>query len=166
MENKNDIVNSYLTFKIGNEIFATNVNNVLNIIELIKITKVPHSPSYMRGIINLRGNMLSVVDTRLMFGMYEIEYTTNTSIIVMDIKNRNDITNIGMIVDCVSEVLIINDNEIKPSPSIGNSYKSDFITGVVTRDEQLIMVVDMIKVFSDKNLKELMSLKQELKEYE
>ena len=98
-------LNSYLSFKLGDEIFASNVSKVLNILEMMKITKVPKAPTYMKGVINLRGTVLPVVDTRLKFGMLPIELTTNTCILVLDVKVDEESVHIGAIVDSVQEVL-------------------------------------------------------------
>lgn len=154
-EKKNNIENSYLTFKIGDEVYASHVNSVLNIIELPTITRVPHSPYYMKGIMNLRGMVLPVVDTKLKLGMQETESTNKTSIVVMDIRIDDEVVHIGMLVDEVNEVLVIDDSQIKPPPSIGSTYKSAFITGIVDIDNKMIMIIDVVKVFSEQELVEL-----------
>jgi purine-binding chemotaxis protein CheW len=154
-EKKNNIENSYLTFKIGDEIYASHVNSVLNIIELPTITRVPHSPYYMKGIMNLRGMVLPVVNTKLKLGMHETESTNKTSIVVMDIRIDEEVVHIGMLVDEVNEVLVIDDSQIKPPPSIGSTYKSAFITGIVDIDNKMIMIIDVVKVFSEQELVEL-----------
>lgn len=154
-EKKNNIENSYLTFKIGDEVYASHVNSVLNIIELPAITKVPHSPYYMKGIMNLRGMVLPVVDTKLKLGMQETESTNKTSIVVMDIRIDEEVVHIGMLVDEVNEVLVIDDSQIKPPPSIGSTYKSAFITGIVDINNKMIMIIDVVKVFSEQELVEL-----------
>ena len=83
MSEETTAINSYLSFKLGKELFAAHVNNVLNILEMVKITEVPKAPEYMKGVINLRGNVLPVIDTRIKFGMSPTEYTVNTCILVL-----------------------------------------------------------------------------------
>lgn len=151
---KNKII-SYLTFKLGDEIFAANVSKVLNILELTKITKVPMAPPYMKGVINLRGDVLPVVDVRLKFGMEETQFTPSTCILVLIIQIEDQTIHLGALVDSVQEVLEIEDKEILPPPSIGSSYHSEFITGVVEFQENFIMILDVERVFTGEELQEL-----------
>ncbi len=141
-------VNSFLSFNLGEEEFAAHVSKVINILEMTKITEVPKSPEYMKGVINLRGTVLPVVDTRIKFGMAATEYTTNTCIIVMEVNIEGDEVQVGALVDSVQAVLEIADNQIQPPPGIGSKYKSDFIYGMAKIDEKFIMLLDMDKVFS------------------
>jgi len=146
-------INSYLSFKMGEEIFAANVSKVLNILEMTKVTKVPKAPEYMKGVINLRGTVLPVIDTRIKFGMSATEYTTNTCILVLDIEVDNESLHVGGLVDSVQEVLEIEPDEILPPPNIGSKYRSEFINGMYKlNDEQFIMLLDMDKVFSADDL--------------
>ncbi|MFO7844475.1 MAG: chemotaxis protein CheW [Bacteroidales bacterium] len=154
-------INSYLSFKLGDEEFAAHVGKVLNILELTKITEVPKAPDYMKGVINLRGTVLPVVDTRIKFGMTPTEYTTNTCIVVMEVELDNDIVQVGALVDAVQAVLEIDDSQIQPPPSIGSKYKSEFIYGMVKVDEKFIMLLDMEKVFSSD---EIVSLQEKTTE--
>jgi len=156
MENTDsDKMNSYLTFKIGDEEFGAHVNKVLNILELQGITKVPKSPEYMKGIINLRGTVLPIIDTRIKFDMTPTEITDDTCIVVMDLVKEDEVIHIGALVDSVVAVREIDDNQINPSPSIGNSYKSEFITGLAKIDESFVMILDVIKLFTGEELNEL-----------
>src|SRR5687768_17514595 len=107
---------SYLSFKLGEEIFAANVEKVLEILEVTKITKVPKSPAYMRGVINLRGNVLPVIDTRQKFNMPHTEDTVNTCIMVLNIHMDGDKLILGALVDAVQEVLEISQDQIKTAP--------------------------------------------------
>ena len=140
---------SYLSFKLGEEIFAANVSKVLNILEMTKITKVPQAPAYMQGVINLRGTVLPVVDTRIKFGLSATEFTPNTCILVLEVIVENEHLHIGALVDAVQEVLEIEDEELLAPPTLGNRYRSEFINGMYKlSDEQFIMMLDMDKVFS------------------
>ena len=161
MENEQNEKNiSYLTFKIGEEMFATHVNVVLNIIELPKITKVPNAPHFMKGIINLRGLVMPVVDTRLKFGLSEVEHTEKTCIIVMDLRIDDAVVHVGMLVDEVSEVLIIESNQIEPPPSIGHLYQSRLIKGVTKIDDTMIMIIDILQIFSTMEIDELSDIQE------
>ena len=146
------IINSYLTFKLGEEFFAANVSKVLNILEMTKVTKVPKAPAYMKGVINLRGTVLPLVDTRIKFDMTETEYTANTCILVLDITLNNESVHVGALVDSVQEVLEVNSAQIQPPPSIGTRYRSEFIEGIVKVDEEFIMILNMDLIFSTDEL--------------
>ena len=147
-EQKPNHINSYLTFKLGDEIFAANVSKVLNILELTKITKVPKAPHYMKGVINLRGSVLPLIDTRSKFEMEETEYTSNTCILVLDIDMSGESVHVGALVDSVQEVLEFDENSIQAAPSIGTKYKSEFIEGMAKVGENFIMILNMDLVFS------------------
>ena len=141
-------INSYLSFKLGNEFFAAHVNNVINILELTDITPVPKAPYFMKGVINLRGAVLPVVDTRLKFGLTETEYTQDTCILVLNVDIDGEEVSVGGLVDSVQEVLEIEYKDIKPAPSIGNKYKTECINGVVSHNDNFIMLLNMDKMFS------------------
>jgi purine-binding chemotaxis protein CheW len=143
-------LSSFLTFNIGEELYASNVKNVINIIELSKITKVPKAPEYMLGIVNLRGMVLPIVDTRKKFGLQETEFTVNTCILVLEVIVSNQNILVGALVDGVKEVIEIGDEEIMDPPSIGFSFDNNFITGVFKKkdEEAFIMILDMDCVFS------------------
>lgn len=141
-------IQSYLTFKIGTEIYGANVSYVHNIIEIPKITQVPEMPNYMLGVINLRGKVLPVIDTRVKFGITNNEITANTCIIVMEVNIDDKQVLLGTLVDAVDEVLEIDDNEIKDPPSIGKNAKSDFIIGVYPIDDKFALILAMEKVLN------------------
>jgi purine-binding chemotaxis protein CheW len=155
LEVKNEKIISYLTFELGNELFASNVSKVLNILELSSITKVPKAPLYMKGVINVRGEVLPVIDTRLKFGMDEAQFTSETCILVLIIETESETIHLGALVDSVQEVLEIEDNDILKTPSIGSVYKSDFIKGVVGHGDKFIMILDVQEVFTRDDLIEL-----------
>lgn len=154
-------INSYLSFKLGDEEFAAHVGKVLNILEMTKITEVPKAPEYMKGVINLRGTVLPVIDTRIKFGMTATVYTTNTCIIVLDIEMDGETIQVGALVDAVQAVLEIDKNQIMPPPSIGSKYKSEFIEGVANVDEKFIMILNMDAVFSSDELTSLRNKTEE-----
>jgi len=156
-------INTFLSFKLGEEEFAAHVGKVLNILEMTKITEVPKAPEYMKGVINLRGTVLPVIDTRIKFGMPKTEYTTNTCIIVLDIEMDGDSIHVGALVDSVQAVLELDNKQIMPAPSIGSKYKSEFIEGVANIDDKFIMILNMDAVFSSN---ELTNIQNQTKETE
>lgn len=151
-ENQNNQVmksNQFLTFKLGNDIYAIDVAKVREVLDFPNITKVPKMPEYMCGVINLRGNVVPVVDLRLKFGMPKTERTINTCIIVVEaiIENENSI--IGAVADSVQEVIELESKLIEPPPKIGSKLKAEFIKGVGKLNDQFIMILDIDKVFSN-----------------
>lgn len=155
---------SFLSFKLGDEVFAVHVNEVLNILEMTKITSIPKAPKYLKGVINLRGMVLPIVDARLKFNMEEIEYTTNTCIIVMDLEVKGELMHVGFIVDQVLEVLELDNSQVEPAPSLGTNYKAEFITGMAKVNEGFVMLLNMEKIFSVQELNLLKSENSEVGE--
>jgi purine-binding chemotaxis protein CheW len=141
-------INSFLTIKLGDELFAVSVNKVNEILEIPKITKVPRAPEFMRGVVNLRGSVLSVVDSRIKFGLPPVEDTINTCIIVMTIQLEGRDITMGFIVDEVKEVIEFSIDQIQGMPEMGARYKSEFIEGMVKSDNQFIMLLNVNLLFS------------------
>jgi purine-binding chemotaxis protein CheW len=151
-------MNSFLSFRIGSEVFAANVINVLNILEMTKITKVPKAPVYMKGVINLRGAVLPVIDSRIKFGVEETEITSNTCIIVLELHIGSEPIMVGAIVDSVKEVLELSDTDILPPPSIGTNFRSDYLKGMAKSAEGFIMLLDAEKVFASDEIVDLSNI--------
>lgn len=147
----------YLTFKIDEEYFTVNVHNVREILEYSKITKMPDSPDFMRGILNVRGSVIPVVDLRLKFGMEATVPKTTTRIIVLEIKGEGRDLVIGSLADAVKEVIEIPPAQIEPPPDIGTRWKKDYIMGVGQYQDEFIMILDIKKLFS---ISELTSMDQ------
>ncbi|MDA3892015.1 MAG: chemotaxis protein CheW [Salinivirgaceae bacterium] len=145
-------VSTFLTFKLGKELFAVNVSKVLTILEMKPITKVPNSPDYLRGVINLRGQVLPVIDMRIKFGMEATEFTQNTCINVLNITIDNEKVQLGILVDTVDQVLEIRDEEIEESPTIGTKYKTEFIQGMYRLDDGFIMLLNIDLIFNTSEL--------------
>ena len=145
----NNKTDSYLTFKLGPESFAGHVKNVQNILEYREVTKVPDTPSYLKGVINLRGNVLPIVDLKEKLGMKLSPYTSNTCILVLNIYMDEEIVSVGAIVDHVIQVKEITPQEVLPYPSISNKYKSDIIPGVFKVNGEFVMILNLDKVFSN-----------------
>jgi len=149
---KDDRVETFLSFKLSEEVFAINVSQVLNILEMSKITRIPKAPEYLKGVINLRGTVLPVVDLRIKFGLPEKEATVDTSIIVLNILLNEESIFVGIMVDAVREVLELKNSEIAPTPSIGTKYNTGFIKGMWRLDDKFIMILDIDKVFSTEEI--------------
>jgi purine-binding chemotaxis protein CheW len=145
----------YLTFKLDDEIFALDVSKVREILEITNITKVPQTPDYMRGVINLRGSVVPVIDMRLKFGMTETNQTINTCIIVTEVKMDGDTTILGTLADSVQEVVEMEPNNIEPAPHIGTKLNTAFIKGMGKVDADFVMILDIDKVFSADELSEI-----------
>lgn len=140
------IFNQWATFKVNNELFAIDVMQVKEVLRFSEITPVPGSSSYIRGIINLRGNVVTVIDTRLLFSLNARETDDNTRIIVVE-YNEQEV--VGMVVDSVDEVVNIPQNNIERAPSVA-SDESDrrFVQGVSYYENQLIILLDLAKMLN------------------
>jgi purine-binding chemotaxis protein CheW len=142
----------YLTFKLSDEIFAIDVAKVREVLEFSTITKVPRTPEFMSGVINLRGNVVPVVDLRLCFEMSKTEKTVNTCIIVVEVLLEGESAVIGALADSVEEVIDLEPEQIQPAPKIGTQIRTDFIKGMGKRDAQFVMILDIDRVFSAEEL--------------
>ncbi len=147
-EHENEAMESYLSFKLDDEFFAVDVKKVIEILEVPGITSIPLSPDYMAGVINLRGKVLPLIDTKVKFGLDPIEFTVDTCIVVIEIEVEGEVLQIGTLVDAVLEVLEVPQSSIQPSPSIEAKYRLDFIRGMIRREEDFIMLLNLDEVFS------------------
>jgi len=142
----------YLTFKLGNEIFATDVAKVREVLDFTAITAIPRTPDFMSGVINLRGSVVPVVDLRLCLEMSKTERTRNPCIVVVEVVLDNEPIVIGALADSVEEVIDLEPEQIQPPPRIGTQIRTDFIKGMGKRDTQFIMILDIDRVFSAEEL--------------
>jgi len=142
---------TYLTFKLGEEFFAVNVANVLEVLEKQEITPVPRAPENILGIINFRGNILPVIDTRQKFNLTGIEADLISILIVFELGPADDRFSVAATADAVKDVIEISQDEIKPIPEMGLSYDTQFIRGAVRREENFILLLETEKVFSPSN---------------
>lgn len=153
MENQEIIaLNQYLTFKVDEEFFAIDVGKVREVLDLTTITKVPRAPEFMRGVINVRGSVVPVVDMRLKFGMATAEKTVDTRVVVMEITDNDEITVLGALADSVHEVLELEPDQIEPAPSIGTRWRTDLIKGIGKRGDEFIIILDIDRLFSTDEL--------------
>lgn len=138
----------YLTFRIGAELFAINVFRAREVLDMSRITRVPTAPHYMRGVVNVRGNAIPVVDLRIKFGMPAGEETENTRIIVLELEMDGETVVVGGLADAVHEVLELEPQDINEPPALGMRWRTDLILGMGKRDDQFIIILDIDKVFS------------------
>ncbi|HRI46003.1 MAG TPA: chemotaxis protein CheW [Ignavibacteriaceae bacterium] len=145
-------VRPYLTFTLDDELFSVDVAKVREVLDYTNITKIPRTPEYMRGVFNLRGSVVPVIDLRLKFGMSKTENQRNTCIIVLEISLEDDTLILGALADSVQEVFEIEPEQIEPAPRFGTKFKAEFLKGMGKRDEKFIMILDIDKVFSSDEL--------------
>ncbi|MEK7392166.1 MAG: chemotaxis protein CheW [Fibrobacterota bacterium] len=138
----------YLTFKLGSEEFGLEILKVQEIIQMQSITRVPRTPEFVRGVINLRGKVIPVVDLRLKFGMESTEDTERTCIVVVQIRNATSVVVMGTIIDEVREVLDIPEASIEDTPSFGTSIDTEFILGMGKIGQNVKILLDIDKVLS------------------
>ena len=141
-------LHQYLTFRLGEEMFALDVSQVREILDVTTITKVPRSPAFMRGVINVRGSVVPVVDLSLKFGMKKIERTLDTRIVVMEISLEGEITVIGALADAVHNVMEMEASQIEAAPKIGAKWNTEFIRGIGKHDNEFIIILDVDRIFS------------------
>ncbi len=144
--------NQYLTFTLAEEVFAVDVARVREILEITSITKVPQVPDFMRGVINLRGCVVPVIDLRLKFGMPETAQTVNTCIIVVEVEMDGENIVLGSLADSVQEVIEMEPSQIEAAPHIGTHLKTEFLKGMGKHNEHFVMILDIDKVFSGEEL--------------
>lgn len=141
-------VNQYLTFTLDNEQYAISVSKVREVLEHTKITKLPRTAEFMKGIINLRGAGVPVIDLRLKFGLPETPITKDTSIIVMEVNSLDGDVVVGALADAVHEVVEIDEKAVEPAPRFGTRLAAEFIKGVGKKDELFIIILDIDRIFN------------------
>ena len=142
----------YITFKLGDELFAINVAQVREVLELSQITRVPTAPSYMRGVVNVRGKAIPVVDLRSKFGLPSTSDTVHSRIVVMELELDGETTVVGGIADSVHEVIELEPTQINPPPRIAMRWKTELIQGMGRRGDEFIILLDIKAVFSSDEL--------------
>lgn len=141
-------LSSYLTFKLGKEKFAANIANVLHILGVPAITELPNAPAYIKGAINLRGKVLTVIDPHEKFKMSPQPITKNSCIIVLEFEKDGERTELGALVDAVDKVIEVSQGQLLPPPNLGTEFKSDYIENVIKMDEEFILVLNIVNVFN------------------
>ena len=149
-----DVVLQWVTFKLQEETYGINVMQVQEVLRYTEIAPVPGSPEYVLGIINLRGNVVTVIDTRSRFGLEPAEVTDNGRIVIIEAEKQV----IGILVDSVAEVVYLKSSEIDTAPNVGTEESARFIQGVSNREGELLILVDLNKLLSDEEWDEISSI--------
>lgn len=143
-----ELAGKYLTFNLGNEGYGLEILKVQEIIGMQEITKIPRTPDYVKGVINLRGKVIPIIDLRSKFGMPEQELTRKTCIIVVQVQRGESALIMGIVVDEVSEVLNISGDQIEAAPSLGTNVDTHFILGMAKTESAVKILLDIDKVLS------------------
>lgn len=139
---------SYLTFELDKELFAVEVHRVVEIQEMVNITKIPNAPAHMAGVLNLRGKILPLIDTKVKFGLSPVVPSVNTCIVVIEMQIEGETTWVGTLVDAVREVVSIPEEAIQKSPSIKAKFDLSFIHSTFKIDKDFVMILDLNKTFA------------------
>lgn len=151
VDTSNDPILQWVTFRLDNETYGINVMQVQEVLRVTEIAPVPGSPDYVMGIINLRGNVVTVLDTRRRFGLAPNEMDDSTRIVVIEAEENV----VGILVDSVSEVVELRRSAVEASPNVGNDESSKYIEGVANHDGELLILVDINKLMSDEEWAEM-----------
>jgi len=151
----------YLTFTLSDELFALDIAWVKEILDDKKFTAIPMAPYYIRGVINVRGKAVPVVDLRLLFNMPKTEMTVNTCVIICELGSQTDAVVVGFLADSVQEVIEMQPDQIDPPPKMGAAIDSRRIKGMGKKDSEFIIVLDMDEIFGEQGVEEMQSLAAE-----
>jgi purine-binding chemotaxis protein CheW len=154
VDEKDDSIIQWVTFHLENEKYGIKVMQVQEVLRMTEIAPVPGAPHYVLGIINLRGNVVTVIDTRRRFGLPEIENDDETRIVIVEANNNV----VGILVDSVAEVVDLKVSEIETAPNVGNDESSKYIQGVSSRENELLILVDVNKLLSEEEWQDVASL--------
>jgi purine-binding chemotaxis protein CheW len=146
------MISTYLSFVICGDLYAVNVAKVLEVLQEEQITSVPNAPSYIRGIINFRGDVVPVFETRVRFNLPDRNTGEAYNIIVLDVSEGVDMFRLGAVVDKVKDVISIDDADIKPVPTMSKEFNTDFLQGIYKLNNEFIMLLNVEKVFSGTEL--------------
>ncbi len=152
--NSGDDIVQWVTFKLADETYGINVMQVQEVLRISEIAPVPGAPHYVLGIINLRGNVVTVIDTRIRLGLPTAEVTDSTRIVIIETARHV----VGILVDCVAEVVDVATSEVESAPNVGSDESANYIQGVASRDNELLILVDLNKLLTDEEWDELASL--------
>lgn len=142
----------FLTFTLDHEQYAVDVAKVKEVLEYTTVTRVPRTHKFMRGVINLRGSVIPVIDLRLKFDMGETEKSIETSIVVMEVAIAGDTVVLGALADSVQEVIDLDKTDIEPAPQIGTTIDTAFIKGIGKQDDHFVIILDIDRVFSNEEI--------------
>ncbi len=142
----------YLTFTLAEETYALDIDKVREILDWTPVTRVPRCPDFMRGVINVRGGVVPVIDLRVKFGMEPSAKTVDSCIVITEISQGEESIVLGALADSVQEVIDLEPDAIEPAPKIGTRLDTDFIHGMGKRDDEFIIILDIDRVFSSEEL--------------
>lgn len=149
---KNNELNTYLSFYLGKDLFAANVGNILEVLRNEKITEIPRSKEFIKGIINFRGDIVTVIDIFRKVSLPNAITEDNKTIVVFELKLNDKQVKIGVLVSKVKKVFEINNNEQYPIPEFGKYYNPDFLIGVTKLDNQFVMILNLAKILNDEEV--------------
>jgi purine-binding chemotaxis protein CheW len=145
-------LDQYLTFTLDDEVFALNIGKVREVLDYLTITRVPRMPEFLRGVINLRGNVVPVIDLRYKLGMGTIQQSVDTCIVIVEIMLGDEITHMGALADSVKEVIALDPGQISPPPKLGIKIDNEFIKGMGKQDDKFLMILDIDKILTANEL--------------
>src|ERR1700754_507388 len=137
-----------LTFVLGNETYGVDILRVQEIRGWSAVTKIPHAPSHVLGVLNLRGSIVPIVDMRMQFNLERAEYTAVTVIIVLSVQSRNGKRDFGVVVDGVSDVVNVDDTQVKPAPELGSREATEHIRGLMPVADRMVVLLDIDKLIA------------------
>ncbi len=155
-----ETTDQYLTFTLDSESFATEISKVREVLEYTQITKVPRVPDFLRGVINLRGSVVPVVDLRLQFGMPELKPTIDTCIIILELELNGQQLLLGALADSVQEVIELSSGGLEQPPSLGNQVDTRFIKSMAKHEGRFVIILDINQIFSIQALDQAYRLKE------
>ena len=153
-------MNQLISFEVGNEEYGLDILGVKEVIRIREITRLPKAPSFVKGIINLRGDVIPIIDLRDKFGLENQEYTDMTRVIVVDVDEKL----VGMVVDAASQVVRIPADQIEPPPPIVGGLSTEYIKGVGKLDERLVILLNIDRILTQEEKIELVEMEQSIKE--
>lgn len=158
------VLSQYLTFQVDQDHFALSVSNVREVLEFSDVTRVPRMPAFMRGVINLRGSVVPVIDLRTKFGLPQTDTTVSTSIVVAELNWNDEMLVMGLLTDSVEAVIEIPEDEIQPPPQIGTRVDTSFIRGMGKVDEDFIIILNIDRLLSGDEISQVAEKQIEKKE--
>lgn len=154
----NEADSQYLTFVLGEESYGVDILRVQEIKGWSPVTRIPNTPEYLRGVLNLRGTIVPIIDMRMRFSMETAEYTPITVVIVVSVRSGDKERILGIVVDAVSDVLNVDAEQVKPAPDFGSTVNTEYLSGLVTVGEQMVMLLDIDKMLTESEIRGLDSV--------
>ncbi|MGA2141262.1 MAG: chemotaxis protein CheW [Brevinematales bacterium] len=158
-----DLLNKYLLFDITNESYGVPIAKVREVIRFVDITPLNDASSFLKGVINLRGKIIPIIDMRLKFGLKETGYNDRTIFIIVEIPGARDVINIGMAVDSVKDVIDIPEDKLEKAPDIGLKLKSHYLYGIAQMDGKMIMILNIDRILSTEEVIDITSIEENAK---